>query len=341
VSLNDRRPRRRPGVRDVAERAGVAISSVSRVLTEHPDVSEEMRERVMAAVEHVGYKPDLLAQGLRRQRTMSVGFVASHIGNPVLAETVTGAERVLRASGYSLLVTDSEGDPELDADNVDVLEQRRVDGMLLSLSDESDEPLARMLASFETPFVLVDRNPPPGLSGALSVAFDHRAGMHEAADHLWKLGHRRAALISGGPRRPAAERRAGVEEVFRSGGGIVEVAEGPFTVEHGAEAVAVLLAGPTPPTAIVAGGNLLMIGALRALRERGLRLGTDVSFVGCDDVAVAELHEPPVAVVTRDPKRIGELAAELLLSTLGERDEPETRELPTAFLPRPSCGPPP
>jgi LacI family transcriptional regulator len=338
--VNERRPRRRPGVRDVAERAGVAISSVSRVLTEHPDVSEEMRERVMAAVEDVGYKPDMLAQGLRRQRTMSVGFVASHIGNPVLAETVTGAERVLRAAGYSLLVTDSEGDPGLDAQNVDVLEQRRVDGMLLSLSDESDEPLARALASLETPFVLVDRNPPPGLSDAAAVTFDHRSGMREAASHLWELGHRHIALIAGGPRRPAAERRAGVEEVFRAGGGSVDVAEGPFTAEHGAEAVGAMLSASTPPTAIVAGGNLLMIGALRALRDRGVRVGEDVSFVGCDDVAVAELHEPPVAVVRRDPTRIGELGAELLLATLAEGDEPETRELPTSFLPRPSCGPP-
>jgi LacI family transcriptional regulator, galactose operon repressor len=338
--VNDRRPRRRPGVRDVAERAGVAISSVSRVLTAHPDVSDEMRERVMAAVEVVGYKPDLLAQGLRRQRTMSVGFVASHIGNPVLAETVTGAERVLRGSGYSLLVTDSEGDPQLDADNVDVLEQRRVDGMLLSLSDESHEPLARTLALLETPFVLVDRNPPPGLSRAASVTFDHRAGMREAAEHLWELGHRHVALIGGGPRRPAAERRAGVEDVFHQRGGTVDVAEGPFTVEHGAEAAAALLAAPAPPTALVAGGNLLMIGALRALRERGLRLGADISFVGCDDVAVAELHDPPVAVVTREPKRIGELGAELLLAMLEEREGPPTHELPTSFLPRPSCAPP-
>jgi LacI family transcriptional regulator len=83
-----------------------------------------------------------------------------------------------------------------------------------------------------------------------------------------------------------------------------------------------------------------MIGALRALRERGVRLGDDLSFVGCDDVAVAELHDPPVAVVTREPTRIGELGAELLLAMLEERDEPQTRELPTAFMPRPSCGPP-
>jgi LacI family transcriptional regulator len=326
-------------VRDVAERAGVAISSVSRVLSEHPDVSEEMRDRVMLAVADVGYKPDMLAQGLRRRRTMSVGFVASHIGNPVLAETVTGAERVLRACGYSLLVTDSEGDPELDAQNVEVLEQRRVDGMLLSLSDESDEPLARALASLETPVVLVDRNPPPGLPDVAVVTFDHRAGMREAARHLWELGHRNVAIISGGPRRPAAERRAGIQEVFRAGGGTVEVVEGPFTAEHGAEAVADLLGSAAPPTAVVAGGNLLMIGALRALRERGVRLGADLSFVGCDDVAVAELHDPPVAVVRRDPQHIGALGAELLLATLEGREEPETRELPTAFMPRPSCAP--
>jgi LacI family transcriptional regulator len=318
----------------------VAISSVSRVVSGHPDVSDEMRERVMAAVEAVGYKPDLLAQGLRRRRTMSVGFLASDISNPVLAETITGAERVLRASGYSMLVTDAEGDPALDVENLDLLQQRRVDGLLLALTDESDERIAPVLAALDAPFVLLDRDLPPGLAEAPQVLFDHRAGMREAARHLWDLGHRRVAIISGGPKRPAQERRAGVEEIFGAAGNAVRVLSGPFTSEHGDQAVQALLGSAVPPTAIIASGNLLMIGALRALRERGIRLGQDMSFIGCDDVAVAELHDPPVAVVRRDPRRIGELAAALLLSLLDEGDSPDERDLPTSFFARPSCAPP-
>src|ERR1700722_4918758 len=108
----------RPGMRDVADHAGVAMSSVSRVLSGHPDVSPRMRRVVMAAVRELGYQPDLLAQGLRSGKTFSVGFTVSDIANPVLAEIVTGAEKRLREAGYSLLLTNSEGNPQLDAEHI-------------------------------------------------------------------------------------------------------------------------------------------------------------------------------------------------------------------------------
>lgn len=318
----------------------MAISSVSRVLSDHPDVSEKMRENVMAAVAEIGYRPDMLAQSLRRQRTMSVGFVASQISNPVLAETVTGAEHALRSAGYSLLVADAEGDPALDVAQIEVLSQRRVDGVLLSLSDEEDQRTRVALTDLEMPFVLVDRDVPLGLE-APQVRFDHRSGMRAAAEQLWSLGHRRVAMVVGGPRRPARERLAGVQDVFGARGGDVLVLPGPFTSVAGACAVADALAAEPRVTAIIAAGNLLMLGALRTLRERGLVLGRDISFLGCDDVAVAEFHEPPIAVVRRDPQRMGNVAARLLLSELdaGDPPRPEELELSTEFVERPSVAP--
>jgi LacI family transcriptional regulator len=332
-------PRRR-GIREVAERAGVAISSVSRVLSDHPDVSAEMRDRVMGAVAEVGYRPDMLAQSLRLQKTMSVGFLASHISNPVLAETVTGAERALRSAGYSMLVTDAEGDAALDVGHIALLAQRRVDGLLLSLSDERDPAIRVALSELEMPFVLVDRDVPEGLE-APQVRFDHRQGMQQAAERLWSLGHRRVAVVVGGPRRPARERQAGVEDVFSMRGGELLVLSGPFTIDHGSRAVAAALAAEPRVTAIIAAGNLYMRGALRALRERGVVPGRDISFVGCDDVAVAEFHEPPIAVVRRDPRRIGDVAARLLLATLGAGQQPpaDDLQLPTEFVERPSLAP--
>src|SRR5580698_8819045 len=126
----------RTGMREVAERAGVAMSSVSRVLSGHPDVSPQMHRIVMDAVRELDYRPDMLAQGLRRGRTYSVGFTVSDIANPVLAEMVTGAESQLRAHGYSLLLTNSEGNPELDVEHIELLERRRVDGLILALAEE-------------------------------------------------------------------------------------------------------------------------------------------------------------------------------------------------------------
>jgi LacI family transcriptional regulator len=341
-----RSPNRRAGMKEVAERAGVAMSSVSRVLSGHPDVSEGMYETVMAAVHELGYMPDMLAQGLRTQRTMSVGFAVSDISNPVLAETVTGAERRLREAGYSLLLTDAQGDAASDAADISLLRQRRVDGLLLSVADEHNAPTARALRESDIPMVLVDRDRPTGVVAAQAL-FDHRSGMSDASRYLVDLGHRHVALVIGGPRRPARQRREGIEAVMREAGpdGHCEVFEGDFSIEHGVAATNAVLGLDPRPTALVAGGNLLMHGALRALHAAGVEIGRDISFIGTDDVAVAEFHDPPIAVVRRDTREIGRVAADLLVDQMGDAadDETLTRRvtLPTEFIPRPSCAVPP
>ena len=329
-------------MREVAERAGVAMSSVSRVLSGHPDVSPKMREAVNAAVVALGYRPDILAQGLRLRKTLSVGFTVSDIGNSVLASAVTGAERRLRQAGYSLLLTNSEGDAELDAENIQLLQQRRVDGLILSLADENHALTVEVLRQIESPFVLLDRDVPAGLS-ASRVCFDHRSGMFQATRQLLELGHREIALISGGPQGPARERRLGVEDAVAGigNGSRCVVYDGEFSIVHGERATHQILDGSRPVTAIIAGGNLLMQGALLALRDRSVKVGADLSFVGCDDVAVAELHTPQIAVVRRDMVSIGEAAAELLLELLNGFKGIKEITLPTEFVVRPSCAPPP
>jgi LacI family transcriptional regulator len=318
------------------------MSSVSRVLSDHPDVSDRMRVRVMTAVEDLGYSPDMLAQGLRRQKTFSVGFVVSDVANPVLANAITGAESCLRAAGYSMLLTNSEGEDALDAAHIRLLEQRRVDGLLLSLTNEHHAGTVDALRRSDVPMVLIDRDVPDGVH-ARRVSFDHRAGMAEAARRLLALGHRDVALIVAGPARPVRERREGIESTLTDAGARCTVYEGPFTIDYGVQATREILAGKQRPTAIVAGGNLTMHGSLRALREAGVRVGKDISFIGSDDVAVAEFHDPPIAVVRRDTRRIGEVAAELLLGDLEERADVDGIEtvLPTEFVPRPSVAPPP
>ncbi|HJQ82759.1 MAG TPA: LacI family DNA-binding transcriptional regulator [Candidatus Binatia bacterium] len=335
----------RPGMREVAERAGVAMSSVSRVLSGHPDVSPQMRQVVMAAVRELGYQPDMLAQGLRRGKTYSVGFTVADIGNPILAEIVTGAEKRLRAAGYSLLLTNSEANPDLDVEHISLLERRRVDGLILSLAEEHHPGVVAALQQVSSPVVLVDRDIPDGVK-ARRAAFDHVLGMRAAAEHLLQLGHRRFALIIGGPERPARERRRAVEEALAAvPEAELKVYPGEFSVEHGRRASRTILEQGPRPTAIIAGGNMLMEGALLTLKEAGVEVGRDVSFVGCDDVIVAEIHQPQIAVVRRDIRAVGEAAAELLLADLepenGNAEAPNEIVLPTEFVARPSCAPPP
>jgi LacI family transcriptional regulator len=337
----------RPGMREVADRAGVAMSSVSRVLSGHPDVSPKMRQVVMDAVSELGYRPDMLAQGLRRGKTFSIGFTVSDIANPVLAEVVTGAEKRLREAGYSLLLTNSEGDPRLDVEHISLLERRRVDGLILSLADENHPETVAALRRVAVPVVLVDRDVPLGVQ-ARCVAFDHGAGMRAATEHLLALGHREFALITGGPERPSRERRHAVEETVAAAGNGARctVYEGDFSVEYGRRAMRQLLSSTPRPTAVIAGGNMLMQGALLAIHAAQIAVGRDISFVGCDDLAIAEVHQPPIAVVRRDIPASGIAAAELLLGDLdpgdGERGgEPQQVVLPTEFVARASCAPVP
>jgi LacI family transcriptional regulator len=327
-------------MREVAERAGVAMSSVSRVLSGHPDVSPAMRERVLAAVSELGYEPDLLAQSLRRRETMTIGFAVGDISNPLFAEIVASAETALRASGYSLLLTNSEGDPSLDASHIRLLAQRRVDGMILSVSDEKHPETLEALRRLDVPFVVLDRD--IETDGAANVFSDHRTGMRDAVNHLLDLGHRRIAMITGLGLRPPRERSLALEECFAERGlsRTYRLLEGPFSVEHGAKSTVALLDSRDPPTAIVAAGNQLMLGALRVIHERGVALGRDVSFVGCDDVAITGLYEPQIAVVRRDTREIGRAAAGLMLKLLRGGGRPDDVLIPTEFVARPSCGPP-
>jgi LacI family transcriptional regulator, galactose operon repressor len=327
-------------MREVAERAGVAMSSVSRVLSEHPDVSPVMRERVRRAVEELGYKPDILAQSLRRRTTHSVGFVVGDISNQLYADIVKGAETALREGGYSMLLTNSEGDPDLDTAHVRLFEQRRTDGLILSLAREDHRATIEALEAVDTPIVLVDRDLPPSIAVSRVVS-DHARGMHAALGHLFTLGHRRIGLTLGQPIRPARERRLAFEAAHAMRG--LEpgpIVAGRFSVDFGTEATARLLDSDDPPTAIVAGGNQLMIGALRVFSERKLELGRDISFVACDDIPIAGLYRPPIAVIRRDAVGLGRTAAQLLLSRLGGGDVAGEIVLPTEFVARPSCGPP-
>jgi LacI family transcriptional regulator len=329
-------------MREVAELADVAISSVSRVLSEHPDVSDEMRTRVLEAVAKLEYEPDFLAQSLRRGETRSVGFVVGDISNPLFSSVAWGVETALRANGYSLMFMNSESEPALVVAHIRFFLSRRVDGLILSLASETDPGTLAQLAKLEIPIVLIDRDVPEEL-GASAVQSDHATGMHQAVNHLLDLGHRRIALVAGSlDLRPGHLRLRAMHEAIAARGLPDESIHmpGSFTVEHGHAATNQLLDLDDPPTAIIAGGNHPFVGVLTALTERGIRLGEDISLVACDDVPLARIYQPPIASISRDGVGIGQVAARLLLERLVGGAGPSTVMIPTTFVARPSAAPP-
>jgi LacI family transcriptional regulator len=334
------RPYRVP-IREVAKQAGVAVSSVSRVVSGHPDVSEKMRRKVLEAIDELGYVPDLAAQSIRTGATKTIGFVVSDIRNPMLAEIAHAAEARLRERGYTLLTMSSLDDPELEAEHLRRLAQHRVDGLLVSVTDERNEETVGLLARSGVPIVLFDRVIPE-LPDASAVHFDHAAGVSEAVRHLTGLGHRSIGLVNGSVQtRPPRERERGLRRGAAEEPGVTVVApSGGFTLEHGAKATYALLRSDDPPTALIAGSSQILVGMLSALAELPFEVPRDLSLVTCDEVPMAAFLQPRPATVRHDVSEMGRTGADLLLDALAG-EGPRCVELPTFFDVAESCGVPP
>jgi LacI family transcriptional regulator len=331
-----------PTIKEVAERAQVSVSTVSRVLNDYPFVSDSARRRVTEAMQALDYRPDMSARSMRTGTTRAVGFVVSDITNPVFAAIAKGADAVFHPHGYSLVLANSGGDPHREAELIAALRQRRVDGLIAAVADERAPGLAERLGSARA-CVLFDRE--VAGSGADAVCSDHGTGMEAALAHLAELGHVRVGLIAGmqsqlGSRaRVAAYRRLAPRLGLDRGRELVVT--GRLSRETGYRGARELLALPSPPTALIAGNNQLTVGALAALRELGVDVPGELSLVACDDVDLTRLHDPPLDVVDRDPEAHGRAAAELLLRRLEDRHAPPRRVvLPTSFVRRASSGAP-
>lgn len=331
---------RQATMQDVAKRAGVALSSVSRALSNHPDVSPAMRKRVREAAKEFGYEPDLLAQSLRRGSTNTIGFVMRDIANPFFAEIACGAERVLRRGGYVMLLTNSDGHVDLEAEHTQVLRRRRVDGLILSLVSESGRTID-LLRNTATPIVLLDREIDGVVAGA--VLSDHYAGVRAAVEDLVAMGHRRIALVTGSPSiRPTRERIRGLTDAMEARRLAVDrklLILGSFDAAFARRETSALLDLADPPTAIVSGGVQSTLGVLEAMADRSVVAGEDVALVACDELHFFDVFHPPISVVARNPERIGAEAARLLLE-MGAGGAARTVMIHTEYRRRASSAPP-
>ncbi len=322
----------RPTMRHVAQRAGVSLKTVSRVINEEASVAPHTAARVTEAIAELGFRRNDLARSLRRGSTSAtVGLVIEDLANPFYSAVAQAVENVARPRGYMLITGSCEEDPERERELILALLRRRVDALLLvPAGTERDQTwLARELGD-ETPVVFVDR-PPYGIE-ADAVLVDNAGGARAAVEHLAAHGHRRIACVADAPTLyTAAERVAGYETALGAAG----LARDPELLKLGAReageaqaAVAELLALPHPPTAIFCGNNRVTVGALRALRGRD-----DVALVGFDDFELADLLG--TTVVRHEAQQIGAEAAELAFRRLDGLDGPPLRVVvPTQLVTR-------
>jgi LacI family transcriptional regulator len=332
-----------PTIRDVARAANVAIGTVSRVLNGHKSVSDDVRRRVLRAIKKLNYEPDRVAQSMRLGKTKTVACATRDISMPGFGAIVNAAEEVLRSSGYTLLLATTDERKERELDLLRILQQRRVDAVIMTTSSEDDAELSKQIKQLEIPVVLLDRERPAELD---AVTIDHRRGVRAATEHLHGLGHTRIALLTGRPSmRPARERIAGFKEALAQFGkqakdGIVRT--GGFSAEFGFREASSLLSSANRPTAIIAGGMAMLSGVLQAVRARGLSIPDDVSVIAGADSDLAALTTPAVTAIRWSGTDEGRMAVQLLLNRLGgNRDGPVQRVmLSTELIPRASCAPP-
>ena len=332
----------RPSIRDVAREAGVAIATVSRVMSGNATVAADLRERVLAAAARLNYQPNFMAQGLRKGRSRAVGFVTDDLSNPMTAVIASGAESVFRDAGLMLIVMNSEHDPSIEASHLRYLHARRADAILLTSASDFHPVVAAALRESEVPVVLIEADMPTDV-GASIVVSDHRAGIRDAMTRLIGLGHRRIGLLPGPLRyRAGRERMAGANEAAALGGNVrVEFVECELDAEQGRAAAAQLLNIQPAVTALIVGGNQMLEGVLGALDARGLGAGTDIALVTSDEVGINRVHRPPLTAISRDAFGLGVAAASILVRQLAVDVAPETVILPVNLIWRDSCPPVP
>lgn len=334
-----------PTMADVARCAGVSVATVSHVLNDTRPVLPHTRQAVLDAIDELGYTPNTLARSLVTSRTRSIGLAVSAISNPYFTEILQGVEAHAVERGYSLLIADPHDDPEHERKVVQLLHERRVDGMIVAPSAAPRDLLA-YLTRHDVPAVFLDRVIDDRADGSPrfdQVCAENAEPTARLVAHLAELGHRRIGLVAGLPGlSTTGERISG----YRHGLAAAGLPHDERLLVHGdsgeagaERATAALLALAAPPTALVTGNNAMTIGALRALRERGMSVPDDIALCCFDDFAWADLFAPRLTAIAQPSRDIGARAVQVLLDRLAAPDRPtRTVRLPCAFVHRTSCG---
>lgn len=331
-----------PRLKDVAEAAGVHVSTASRALNDQTAamVQEETLLRVRHAANELGYRVNGMARALKTRRSMSIGMLVPDITNPFFPPVVRGAESALARAGFSLLLSSTDNDPDKARGQLDAMVEARVDGLLLGSVQRRDPAVDRLRGS-GIPAVLFNRTVDD--DAISSVVPDDALGVQLAVDHLHELGHRRIGLVVGplftsnGERRLRAFRRA----ARRLGLDFHIVEATAFDEAAGLHATEQMLAEFSGMTAVVAGNDLLALGAIDAGLKAGLRCPRNLSVVGFNDMPLAGRLNPPLTTVNVPELILGQLAAQALLNVIATPDRPPERTVvPVSLVVRGSTAPP-
>lgn len=329
-----------PTLDDVAQLAQVSTATVSRCLNAPDRVSQDTRQRVMQAVEHLGYTPNFGARVMAAKRTYTIGAIIPTMENAIFARGLQAFQETLHARGYTLLVSSTSYRPEVEAEQVRTLVARGADGLLL-IGHERDPAIYQYLAQQNVPalvaWAFLEGHAQP------SIGFDNRAAMRALAEQVLDLGHQRIGVISavsvGNDR--ATQRLLGIRDALKMKGldeDALCVIETPYAIENGKAAFEQLMATDPPPSVVMCANDVLAAGALQGARAMGLSVPKDVSVTGFDDIELAQVVTPSLTTVHVPHREMGHRAAAELVRLVETGQPGPSVELPVSLQRRQSLG---
>jgi LacI family fructose operon transcriptional repressor len=311
-------------IKDVAEAAGVSTATVSRVLSNGLHVRPEVRERVMTAVERLGYRPNLVARSLRSQQSNTIGLIVSDISNPFFTALSRAVEDAAYEQGFSVLLCNTDENPEKEAIYLNLMRDTSVAGAIMSPTRQTIASFAD--ANFPFPIVVVDRSISNGDVDA--ALLDNVDAAYRLTTHLIEQGYRRIAALCS-EMSTGLERQLGYEKALRAHG-LAPKSEYmkylPPKADAGYSAALKMIDLPEPPDALFTVNSLLAAGALQAIRERDLTIPDDLALVTFDETTWASLVQPAITLIDQPTYEIGKTAAELLLQRIADPGRP-TRQV--------------
>lgn len=326
-------------IRQIAREAGVSVGTVSNVLNNRTNVTNETRKRVLEVIQRYNYHPSAVARSLSTRQTGTLGLVVSNISNPFFSSLAQGAMQTAQKRGCGLLVLGTSHDAHDLPDQVEVLTRQWVDGILIA-TEPLPERALKNLGSGDTPLVLMDYPQPMGGRVVGLISFDWKTAGTLATYHLLDLGHRRIGFLGGIPEHPSSKlREEGYLDALVAGGVDVDTTlmrSGDYLARSGYTSAMALMKLSAPPTAIVASNDLMALGALQAISELGLRVPNDISIVGMDDIPFAAFLAPPLTTVRAATHEAGRLGVEMLLDAPEADGAAQRVILPTELILRKS-----
>lgn len=314
-------------LKDIAQDLGLSVVTISKVLRNHPDIAEETRERVLRRVQELDYQPNLMARSLVTGRSYLIGLVVPGLMHPFFAEVARSLSSVIGRQGYSLLLSSSEENPELESREIQQLTARRLDALVVATSG-MDKTAFERLNNHGMPYVLIDREI-PGLAANFVGVNDEAVG-RIATEHLIQEGYQRIAHIRGRDNSTGSGRFEGYRQALLRNG--LEFSEDRVvarpsvdvdSVRRGAEAMRILLRRKPRPDAVFAYNDPLAIGAMDAILDAGLRIPEDIAIIGCGNLHYNNVLRVPLSSIDQRSSEIGQRTAEILLQAIGAKTKPQ------------------